>query len=415
MSPELTSRMLKLALSRLGAGSLTVVEPDGTRLTFGSGTPEAEMWLRSDLAWSAFLRGSLGLSDAYADGLWESPDLVALVRLAARAMPVLDRARVIAAPALRPVEFARRRSRRRSRDQRRRDVAAHYDLGNELFSRMLDETMTYSCALFSEPGMSLEEAQLAKLERVCEVLDIGPDDHVLEIGTGWGSFAVHAATTRGCRVTTTTISREQYRHVTERVRDAGLSEAVTVLDRDFRDLSGRYDKLVSIEMIEAVGWRGFGGFLAHCSRLLEPDGAMLLQAITIDDRAYAVEKATRSFIKEYIFPGGALPSLSVLARALARRTDLQVLDLEDLTEHYVGTLRRWRASFVANAEALAELGYDERFRRIWSLYLAYCEAGFAERRIGDVQILLGKPGFRRGAAVGDQSAARVGSFSRACA
>lgn len=395
MRPELTSRMLKLALSRLGAGTLTIVEPDGTRLTYGRGAPHAEMWLRSDDAWSAFLKGSLGLSDAYADGLWDTPDLVALVRLAARAMPVLDRVRLWASPVTAPVQLARATVRPAGRDQRRRDVAAHYDLGNELFSRMLDETMTYSCALFSEPGMSLEEAQFAKLDRVCDVLDLAPGDRVLEIGTGWGSFAIHAATTRGCQVTTTTISREQHRHVRERVEDAGLSGLITVLDRDFRDLGGRYDKLVSIEMIEAVGWRGFGGFLGHCSQLLEPDGAMLLQAITIDDRAYAVEKATRSFIKEYIFPGGALPSLSVLTQALARRTDLQVLDLEDLTEHYVETLRRWREKFVRNTGALAELGYDERFRRIWSLYLAYCEAGFAERRIGDVQILLGKPAFRR--------------------
>jgi cyclopropane-fatty-acyl-phospholipid synthase len=195
-------------------------------------------------------------------------------------------------------------------------------------------------------------------------------------------------------VTTTTISREQHRYVSERVREAGISNLVTVLDHDFRDLRGSYDKLVSIEMIEAVGWRGFGPFLGHCSTLLKPGGAMLLQAITIDDRAYAVEKASRSFIKEYIFPGGALPSLEVLTRALARRTDLQVLGLEDLTEHYVETLRRWRLNLLDNVAALAGLGYDERFRRIWSLYLAYCEAGFAERRINDVQILLGKPGFK---------------------
>ncbi len=399
----LAKAILKLALGRIGAGTLTIVEPDGTRLRYGQGTPAAEMLLHSELVWSAFARGSLGLSDAYADGLWDSPDLVELVRLAARVMPALDRIRVMAAPVLRPIELARAVGRPAGRGQRRRDVAAHYDLGNGLFSRMLDETMTYSCALFSETGVSLEDAQLAKLDRVCEVLDLGPDDTVLEIGTGWGSFAVHAATTRGCHVTTTTISRDQHRHVTERVEQAGLSHLVTVLDRDFRDLRGRYDRLVSIEMIEAVGWRGFGSFLGRCSQLLKPDGAMLLQAITIDDRAYAVEKATRSFIKEYIFPGGALPSLSVLAQALARRTDLQMLDLEDLTEHYVETLRCWREKFVQNAAELGELGYDDRFRRIWTLYLAYCEAGFAERRIGDVQILLGKPGFRRAGPADDQA------------
>jgi cyclopropane-fatty-acyl-phospholipid synthase len=408
---RLTKRLLTLALPRLGAGALTIVEPDGARLTYGTGALEAEMRLHSSQAWSAFLGGSVGLSDAYADGLWDSPDLVSLVRLAARAMPALDRVRLRAAPALRPIEVARALTRPAGLDRRRRDVAAHYDLGNTLFALMLDETMTYSSALFSEPGMSLEEAQLAKLERACRELDLDRDDRVLEIGTGWGSFALHAATTRGCHVTTTTISREQHRHVTERVEEAGLSHLVTVLDRDFRDLHGRYDKLVSIEMIEAVGWRGFGTFLERCSQLLESDGAMLLQAITIDDRAYAVEKATRSFIKEFIFPGGALPSLSVLTRALARRTDLQVLDLHDLTDDYVETLRIWRQRFLQNAALLSELGYDERFRRIWSLYLAYCEGGFAERRIAGAQILLGKPGFRRDRRV-DDGAAVLGELER---
>jgi cyclopropane-fatty-acyl-phospholipid synthase len=394
MSPRLVRWLLAQSLGRLQCGTLIIIEPDGGERRYGSGLPVATMQLNSDRVWPAFMGGSLRLADAYADGLWDSPDLVEVVRLAARAMPALDRLRQRSAPLLRPVELVRAAGRPGGRDQRRRDVAAHYDLGNELFSQMLDPTMTYSCAIFEEPESSLEDAQLAKLERVCEKLALGPDDHVLEIGSGWGSLALHAAVTRGCRVTTTTISREQHRYVSERVREAGVSELVTVLDDDFRDLRGSYDKLVSIEMIEAVGWRGFGPFLGHCSTLLKPGGAMLLQAITIDDRAYAVEKASRSFIKEYIFPGGALPSLEVLTRALARRTDLQVLGLEDLTEHYVETLRRWRLNLLENVAALAELGYDERFRRIWSLYLAYCEAGFAERRINDVQILLGKPGFR---------------------
>jgi cyclopropane-fatty-acyl-phospholipid synthase len=271
---------------------------------------------------------------------------------------------------------------------------AHYDLGNALFGLMLDPTMTYSCAVFETPLTTLEQAQRAKLELVCEKLELGPGDRVLEIGSGWGAFAMHAAATRGCHVTTTTISREQYEYVNERVADAGLGDRVTVLDQDFRELRGRYDKLVSIEMIEAVGWRNHGVFLEHCARLLEPDGAMLLQAITIDDRAYEVEKASRSFIKQYIFPGGSLPSLAVLTRHMARRTDLQTLDLQDITAHYVPTLRCWREAFVANSERLRELGYDERFQRIWCLYLAYCEAGFAERRICDVQLLLTKPRHR---------------------
>jgi cyclopropane-fatty-acyl-phospholipid synthase len=250
--------------------------------------------------------------------------------------------------------------------------------------------MSYSCAVFEDPGMTLEEAQLAKLERICDKLDLGPRDHLLEIGTGWGGLAVHAAMTRGCRVTTTTISREQHAHAVDSVRRAGLEDRVTVLLEDYRELTGCYDKLVSIEMIEAVGWRHTGAFFAKCSELLAPHGAMLLQAIAIDDRAYEVEKASRSFMNTRIFPGGCLPSLEVMTRAAARRTDLQIVGLEDLTPHYVETLRRWRERF-SEARDLAELGYDERFRRLWTLYLSYCEAGFAERRILDLQLLLVKP------------------------
>ena len=209
-----------------------------------------------------------------------------------------------------------------------------------------------------------------------------------------GSLAVHAAATRGCRVTTTTISREQHDHAVAAVRRAGLEDRVTVLLSDYRDLTGRYDKLVSIEMIEAVGWRHIGTFFAKCSELLADDGAMLLQAITIDDRAYEIEKASRSFINTHIFPGGCLPSLEVIARNVARRTDMQTVGLEDLTAHYVETLRRWEGNFAAHADALADLGYDERFRRLWTLYLKYCEAGFAERRICDIQLTLAKPRHR---------------------
>jgi cyclopropane-fatty-acyl-phospholipid synthase len=386
--------LVRLVLPHVRGGSLTVVDPGGAHRTYGAGAPSATIQLLSDDAWPAFLGGSLALADAYADGLWDSPDLVALIRFAARNMPPLDRLRRLAMPLLRPLDLYRAARRPRGRDQRRRDIAAHYDLGNELFSHMLDPTMTYSCALFTDPQMTLEQAQLAKLERICEKLDIGPEDRVLEIGTGWGSFALYAAATRGCHVTTTTISCEQHAYATERVRQAGLCDRVTILMNDYRDLSGSYDKLVSVEMIEAVGWQNFGGFLAHCSQLLEPDGAMLLQAITIDDRAYEVEKATRSFIKQYIFPGGALPSLAVLTLALARRTDLRMVGVDDIAGHYVETLRRWRIAFAANADALERYGYDERFRRIWLLYLAYCEGGFAERRIAAVQILLSKPSFR---------------------
>ena len=273
-------------------------------------------------------------------------------------------------------------------------IEAHYDLGNELFGLFLDETMMYSCAVFEHAEAELPEASLAKLERICRRLDLKPKDHVLEIGTGWGGFACYAAERYGCRVTTTTISREQHAYASARVRAAGLQDRVTVLCQDYRELRGSYDKLVSIEMIEAVGWQYFGRFFRCCSELLREDGAMMLQAIVIEDRAYEVEKAGRSFINTYIFPGGCLPSLEVIGRSLARVTDMRQVHLEDITEHYARTLAAWRERFLAAREQVAELGYDERFRRLWELYLCYCEGGFAERRIQDVQLLLAKPGYR---------------------
>ena len=330
----------------------------------------------------------------------DSPDPTAVVRVAARNARALDRMRARLAPLLIPAQRVRGSINANTRRRRRRDIAAHYDLGNELFELLLDPTMTYSCALFERPGMSLHEASLAKLERVCQKLDLRPSDRVLEIGSGWGAFALYAASTRGCHVTTTTISQEQHRHVLAQIDRAGLEDRVEVLLEDYRDLHGRYDKLISIEMIEAVGWRHFGTFFDHCSRLLEPDGAMLLQAITIDDGAYEVEKASRSFMNTYIFPNGCLPSLDVIEREVHRRTDMRLEQIEDITPNYVQTLRHWRANFEAGLGRLAELGYDERFQRIWRLYLSYCEAGFAERRIGDVQVLLAKP--RRRASSGER-------------
>ncbi len=379
-----------LLLDQIRVGSLTVVE-HGRRRTFGTGHPAATINLHSAEFWRMLMKGSRGLAESYRDGLWDSPDLVAVIRLAARNAVLIDRVRSVTAPFWAPHQRVRATLNRRTRQRSRRDIAHHYDIGNELFTRMLDPTMMYSCALFEEEGMTLEEASVAKLERVCEQLEIGPGDHVLEIGTGWGGFALHAAGTRGCQVTTTTISREQHDYAVERIRRAGLSDRITVLMRDYRDLTGSYDKLVSIEMIEAVGWQHIGRFFAKCSELLTPHGAMLLQAITIDDRAYHVEKASKSFIKEYIFPGGCLPSMEVIIRHVARRTDLQAVGLHDITDSYVETLRQWRANFAAHSEELAELGYDTAFQRIWALYLAYCEGGFAERRICDAQLLLAKP------------------------
>jgi cyclopropane-fatty-acyl-phospholipid synthase len=391
---ERAARTIVLSiLRRIEVGRLTVVE-HGERLVFGRGAPEATVVIRSPRAWPLLLRGSRGMAEAYRDGLWDSPDLTAVVRVGARNVTKIDALRRRLTPLREPFQRARQAFVRNTPGRSRDDIAAHYDLGNDLFALMLDPTMMYSSAVFDRPGMSLEEASVAKLERICEKLDLGPEHHVLEIGTGWGGFAVHAAATRGCRVTTTTISAEQHAHAVAVVRAAGLEERVTVLRDDYRDLRGRYDRLVSIEMIEAVGWKDFGTFFRCCSDRLTPDGAMLLQAIVMDDRAYMVERASKSFIRTLIFPNGCLPSREVIARCVARETDLDTVHLEDLTPHYAETLRRWRGNFDDAQERLEALGYDERFRRLWHLYLAYCEAGFSERRIGLVQTVLAKPHWR---------------------
>jgi cyclopropane-fatty-acyl-phospholipid synthase len=399
MSDRLARKLVLRLLRRIHDGELQIVEDRGARrLTFGTLAParplRAVVHVHSPRFYRQLLRGSVGLCASYMDGQWDCEDLVSLTRIAALNVRSLDNLRRALSPVLIPAQRWAGMLARNTPGRSRRQIAAHYDLGNELFALFLDPTMMYSCATFDSPTATLEQASLAKLERVCAKLDLKPRDHVLEIGTGWGGFAVYAAERYGCRVTTTTISGEQHAYASERVRAAGLEDRVTVLLQDYRALRGSYDKLVSIEMIEAVGWQFFPTFFRRCSELLDEDGAMLLQAIVIDDRAYQVEKAGHSFINTYIFPGGCLPSLEVISRSLARVTDFRQVHLEDITAHYATTLALWRERFLQASERLGELGYDERFRRLWELYLCYCEGGFRERRIQDVQLLLAKPGYR---------------------
>ena len=383
--------VLHALLGRLRAGRIELLEA-GERRSFGpAGAPlEATVEVRDPSFWRSLMRGSRGLAESYASGAWDCDDLVTLVRIAALEVPRIDRLRAPFAP----LRNALTRVPRNTRTSARRHIAAHYDLGNELFELFLDETMTYSCAVW-EPGVtSLREAQEAKLDLACRKLELTPDDHLLEIGSGWGSMAIHAASRYGCRVTTATLSREQHDEASARVRAAGLEDRVEVVLSDYRDLRGRYSKLVSIEMIEAVGWQYFDTFFGRCSELLEPDGLMLLQAITIDDRAYEVEKGARSFANEIIFPGGCLPSMRVLEDCTARMTDMSLLAVDDLTPGYARTLRRWRENWLAAAGEAERLGCDRRFRRMFDFYFAWCEGGFRERRIQTVQALLAKPGYR---------------------
>jgi len=390
-------RVVHALLDRVRGGTIELREHGASRM-FGmpAGTPPLHACVEvHDAAFhTALLSGGAGAGRAYMDGLWDCDDLVALVRIAARAMPALDRWRERLLPLTAPWQRTAWRLRANTRARARERIAAHYDLGNTLFSRFLDETMMYSSAIFERPSATLHEAQLAKLDRICERLQLTPGERLLEIGTGWGGLALHAAQRYGALVTTTTISREQHAYVSAAVRAAGLEDCVTVLLHDYRDLRGRYDKLVSIEMIEAVGWEHLDTYFAACSDLLEPHGAMLLQVIVHPHRVFRIEKASTGFINAFVFPGGTLPSTLAIERSIASRTDLRTVALDDITPHYARTLRCWRERFHDAWPELRTLGYDDRFRRMWDLYLAYCEAGFRERRISDVQLLLAKPGYR---------------------
>ncbi len=385
-------------LRGLRSGRLELHETwSGRQVVLGAAArPAIRVEVRSPRAYVELARGrSVALGTSYADGLWETDDIVGLCRLAAREIRRADPLRRRLAPLSRPVWGIRQLPLLNTRSGARRNISAHYDLGNRLFEQFLDrETMMYSSALFERPDATLEQAQLARLERICRRLELVGDDHLLEIGTGWGGMAVYAATRYGCRVTTTTISREQRAYAEARVREAGVSDRVTVLGDDYRDLSGSYDKLVSLEMIEAVGWQYFDTFFERCSALLEPHGLFFLQAIAVEDGAFAAEKHARSFANQLIFPGGCLPSLEVIQRCLARVTDMRTIWLEDISPSYVLTLRHWRRRFVAAAAQLDELGYDERFRRLWTLWLALSEAGFHEARIMDLQLVAAKPDWR---------------------
>jgi cyclopropane-fatty-acyl-phospholipid synthase len=396
MSTRLRDRIARRAghalLRRVDGGRIEVTESGRTDTYGPSG---AELAARVEIAdagvWSALARGSNGLGLTYVDKGWDADDPVAVARIAARNMAWLDRWRRRLHPVLGRTQRLARLVPRNTKKAARRHIAAHYDLGNTLFETFLDRRLMYSCAWFERDDMTLDEAQLAKLDRICRKLRLEPGDHLLEIGTGWGGLAIHAASEYRCRVTTTTISREQRQFALRRITELGLEDRVTVLDRDYRDLEGRFDKLVSVEMIEAVGWQYFEEFFRVCSDRLEDDGLMLLQAIVIDDALYEYEKAAPTFANTQIFPGGCLPSERLIGDVISSQTDMRRAWSDDITSHYAETLKHWRARFNQAIPALAAHGYDERFSRLWNFYLAFSEAGFRERRIRDLQLLFAKP------------------------
>ncbi|MGL4318497.1 MAG: class I SAM-dependent methyltransferase [Pseudomonas sp.] len=380
-------------LGQLRHGQLAIVE-NGERLLFGqAGAPlHAEIQVLDPAVWGLVAgNGSIGSGEAYIHGYWSTPDLTAVIRVFVSNLDVLDAMEGGLARLGRPLIQGLHWLNRNTRQGSQKNIAAHYDLGNPLFEQFLDPTMMYSAAMFENADDSLEQAQLNKLERICQKLDLQPDDHLLEIGTGWGSMAIYAAVHYGCRVTTTTLSREQFAYTQRRIEEQGLQGRITLLLKDYRDLDGQYDKLVSIEMVEAVGHRFLPTYFKQCARLLKDDGLMLLQSITIRDQRYEQAKGTVDFIQRYIFPGGALPSVHKMLEVISRDSDLNLHHMEDFGLHYARTLRLWHDSLRRARHNLEQLGYDDYFYRMWEFYLCYCEGGFLERTIGTAQLLLAKP------------------------
>jgi len=386
--------VLRWMLRRLSHGTLVLHEGEA-EARFGHGTPEMHVRVHDVRTYTALVKGgSIGFGESYTEGWWDVDDLTAFVQFVIRNMaPLLhrlDRWSHVIAPVRNRLHWMARPNKARDKE----NILAHYDLGNSFYRVMLDPTMMYSCAYFASPDVSLETASKAKLDLLCQKLALTPDDHLVEIGTGWGGLAVHAAEHYGCRVTSVTISDAQYDYATALVAAKGLQDRVTILNKDYRDLTGTYDKLVSVEMIEAIGWRQLETYFRTCAALLKPDGLMALQAIVIEDASYERTKNTQDFIKNMIFPGGFLPSIAAINDTASAVSDLRLIGLQDIGRHYAETLRRWRENLAERQDAYDELGLGETFQRMWNLYLQYCEAGFLERHVSDVQMIFAKADWR---------------------
>lgn len=381
-------------LSDITIGCL-VLEEGGECYTFGDAHSEfaARVTIHSPITYrDLLLNGLVGAGESYMRGAWSSPDLVLAVRILCANLSVMQQAQrgwFSAKQFL--ANSAHHFFRHNSKKNSRLNIAAHYDLGNDFFSLFLDPSMMYSSAIYPNPEATLAEAATYKLEHICQRLCLNDTDHLLEIGTGWGGMAIYAAKNYGCHVTTTTISKEQYEYAQQAVQREGLADKVTVLFNDYRDLEGQFDKLVSIEMIEAVGHRYYSSYFSACSRLLKADGLMLIQAITVPDQRYEVTKNSTDFIQQYIFPGGELPSVHIINQHLRDDTDLQVVGIDDIALDYAKTLAAWRDGFFEKIDQVRAQGFNDVFIRMWDFYLAYCQGGFRERTISTVQMVMAKP------------------------
>ncbi len=383
-------------LQNLNSGRLVVTDPLGNFEAGDGVSAPINLDIHNlDFYSHLALRGSIGAAESYMNADWDCNDLTALVRLMVANIDVSDELDQGSAWLRNSVLKLWHLFNRNSFVGSRKNISAHYDLGNDFFSLFLDRHMMYSSAIFTDKTPDLESASDLKLKTICSKLNLSEDDHLVEIGTGWGGLAAYAASTTGCRVTTTTISREQHAHAVERVRAAGLEDRVTVLMQDYRTLEGQFDKLVSIEMIEAVGHQFLPTYLLTCQNLLKPDGLGLIQAITIDDQRYKQALKSVDFIKRYIFPGSFIPCVSVIVNTAAESTDLRLINLEDFGDSYAKTLNVWHQRFNQNRDAVLAQGFDDRFIRMWNWYLCYCEGGFMEKQLSDVHLLFARSGNRR--------------------
>ena len=394
------SRRLFFALMKdFKIGKLTLVEKD-QQYQFGESSKGVSLEATIHVHHPRFYTitvfgGSIGSAEAYMAGLWSTSHLTNVIRLVILNQKMMEKMDKGWSWLSDPVHNLYHWFRRNNLKGSKENIVAHYDLGNDFYRLFLDETLTYSCGIFEHENTTLEAASIAKYDRICRKLQLHPEDHVIEIGGGWGGFSIHAAKNYGCRVTTTTISDEQYALAEKRILTSGLSHRIRLLRKDYRHLGGKFDKLVSIEMIEAVGHQYLNTFFGICSRLLKANGMMLLQAITIVDHMFDAHKRSVDFSKRYIFPGSCIPSIRAIMSSIARETDLKLFHLEDITPHYVRTLAEWRKRFFDHIDDVRKLGFSETFIRMWEYYLCYCEGGFAERYLGDVQMLLTKPMCRR--------------------
>lgn len=383
------------ALETITYGHLTIEErfDHGARFEFGDrrAEPQAHILINDPACYAQIaLGGDIGAGESYMDGLWDARDLERVIRVFVGDDHLLNQMESRLAWLTRPL-YRRLHSRRaNSRDQARDNIRAHYDLGNAFYSAWLDPTMMYSCAYYDSPDATLEQAQYAKLDRLLDSLKMRPGDTLLEIGTGWGSLAIRAAEQYGVRVTTTTISAEQAAYAREAIRARGLDDRITVLERDYRDLDGQYDHIVSVEMIEAVGHQYFDAYFRQLERLLAPHGRAAIQAITMADQHFELYRKSTDFINQYIFPGGCLPSITALQDAATRNTSLRLVQLDDIGLHYARTLREWRANLAAKLNQLPAANREPGFLRMWDYYLMSCAGAFAERRISTVQIVYAK-------------------------